>query len=182
MRILPIALAFSRWSIPVMLEKVHEACKVTHSHTRYQMACGLYALIVRNLAYNRSIPSAYRNAMNDAKRIYDREPWRSERRPFRRIMRSTIGEVSQDQIVPDGSVVRTLEAAVWSLQTTRSFRDCVLRALTLAKENGTLGAVAGGLAGVAHGIQSIPAEWIGALARKDDLLRASERFAAIVSA
>jgi ADP-ribosylglycohydrolase len=182
MRIIPVALAFSRWSIPVMLEKVHEACKVTHAHTCSQMACGLYALIVRNLAYNRSIPSAYRNAMNDAKRIYDREPWRSERRPFRRIMRSTIGEVSEDQIVPDGTVVRTLEASVWCLQTTRSFRDCMYRVLGLAGGNATIGAVAGGLAGVAHGIEAIPADWIGALVRKDDLLRASERFAAIVSA
>jgi ADP-ribosyl-[dinitrogen reductase] hydrolase len=182
MRILPVALAFSRWSIPVMLERVHEASSVTHAHTRYMMACGLYALVVRNLAYNRSISAAYRNAMNDAKRIYDREPWRSERRPFRRIMRATIGEMSQDQIVFDGSVVSTLEAAVWCLQRTRSFRACMQQVLKFREEIGALAAVAGGLAGVAYGNQEIPDEWISGIARKGDLIQTSKRFAAIVSA
>jgi ADP-ribosylglycohydrolase len=97
-------------------------------------------------------------------------------------MRATIGEVSRNQMAADGSVVHTLEAAVWCLQTTRSFRDCVLRALRFAEGVGALAAVAGGLAGVAHGVQAIPAEWIDALVRKDDLLQVSERFAAIVSA
>lgn len=182
MRILPVALAFSRWSIPVMLDRVHEASSVTHAHTRYMMACGLYALVVRNLAYNRSIMAAYRNAMNDAKKIYDREPWRSERRPFRRIMRATIGEVPQDQIAYDGSVVRTLEAAIWCLQTTRSFRACLHQALKFKEEVGALAAVAGGLAGVAHGSHRIPDEWIDGIARKGDLIRISERFASVVSA
>jgi ADP-ribosyl-[dinitrogen reductase] hydrolase len=157
-RSLPVALAFSRWSIPAMLDKVHEASAVTHAHARHRMACGLYAL------------------------IYDPEPWRSERRPFRRLIRATIGEVPVDQVAPDGSIARTLEAAVWCLQTTRSFRDCMARALKLPGSGETLVSVTGGLAGVAYGIQAIPVEWIGPLVRKDDLIRISERFAAVVSA
>lgn len=181
-RILPVAIAFSRWSIPGMLEKVYEASSVTHSHARCLMACGLYSLILRNLAYSRSVPSAYRNAMEDAKRFYEKEPWRSERRSFRRIMRGTIGEVQKSQISCEDDCVSVLEAAVWCLQTTRSFCDCLRCAVALDDNRDVIAAVAGGMAGVAYGFDSIPTEWVELLAMKDDLLRISKRFSDIVSA
>jgi ADP-ribosyl-[dinitrogen reductase] hydrolase len=181
-RTLPIAIAFSRWSIPLMIEKVHEAARMTHAQTRCLMACGLFGLTIRNLAYNRSISVAYRSAMEDGRAIYDREPWRSERRPFRRMMRGSLGEVSPDQIDPGGSIVRKLEAALWCLQTTQSFRDCLEQALKLDEGSGVVAPAAAALAGVAHGVEAIPGEWLDLLDRRDDLNRASERFAAIVSA
>ncbi len=40
--------------------------------------------------------------------------------------------------------------------------------------------IAGGLAGVIHGHDAIPDEWVAALARREDVLELVERFAAMV--
>ena len=181
MRIMPIVLANCRWSIPLMLERVHEASRVTHAHPRSQMACGLYALVTRNLLFHRAPSAAYRYAMEGARNLYLQEPWRDERRNFGRLLRGTLAEVPEREIGSNGYVVNTLEAAMWSLLTTRNFRDCVLKAVNLGDDADTVAAVAGGLAGVAYGIEKIPPEWIDALARKDDLLDAATRFAAMAS-
>ena len=53
----------------------------------------------------------------------------------------------------------TLEAAVWSLATTGSFRDALLKAVNLGDDADTVGAVAGGLAGLFYGHDAIPAGW-----------------------
>ncbi|MBD3163206.1 MAG: ADP-ribosylglycohydrolase family protein [Candidatus Eisenbacteria bacterium] len=181
-RSLPIALAFSRWSIPLMIAALHESSAITHPNPVCLMASGIYGLVVRNLAFKRSTLSAYRRAAEDAKRIYVREPWKSVRNPYRRLLRGTVGEVPEGHIVADSFVAHTLEAALWAMQSTRSFSDCVLRAVNLGEDADTVGAVAGGLAGVAYGIESIPEEWIDALARKDELLEVAERFSRVVSA
>lgn len=182
MRILPIALANCRWSIPLMLERVHEASRITHAHPRSLFACGLYGLIVRNLLFHRAPGAAYRYAMDTARTYYKQGPWRDEQRVFRSLLRGTLGEATPDRIHGSGYVVSTLEAAVWSLVTTRNYRDCVLRAVNLGEDTDTVAAVAGGMAGVAYGIDGIPGEWIDQLARRDQLLDMAQRFAAVASA
>ena len=182
MRILPVVMAFSRRSIPLMLERVHEASAVTHAHPRSLMGCGLYGLICRNLLFRRGPLSAYRYAMEDGQRLYVQDPWRGEHRAYRLILRGTLADVGESQIHSSGYVVQTLEAATWSLLTTRNYRECVLRAVNLGEDADTVGAVAGGLAGVAYGLKSIPREWIDALSRRDELLAWAERFATAVTA
>ncbi|MDM7915157.1 MAG: ADP-ribosylglycohydrolase family protein [Candidatus Eisenbacteria bacterium] len=182
MRILPVALAFSRWSIPLMLDRVHEASRITHAHTRSQMACGILSLIVRNLVFQRPAGAAYRYAMEDAVKYYAQPPWRMERRTFSRILRGSLADVPADEILSGGHVTETIEAAVWSLVTTRNYRDCVVKAVNLGGDTDTVAAIAGGLAGIAHGIDTIPKEWLDSLARKDELLALANRFAVVLSA
>jgi ADP-ribosylglycohydrolase len=181
-RIFPVAAAFSRWSIPLMLERVHEASRVTHAHPRSQIACGLLALVMRNLVYQRPPGAAYRYAMEDARRLYQAEPWRSERKTFRRLMRGTISEVQEAQIVTDREPANVLEAAIWSLTRTRSFKDCVLHAVNLGGDAPTVGALAGGLAGIVYGFDGIPPEWVAGLARADEIGNLAQRFASVVCA
>jgi ADP-ribosyl-[dinitrogen reductase] hydrolase len=182
MRILPMILAYCRWSIPLMLERVHEASRITHAHPRSLYACGLYGLINRNLLFHRAPSAAYRYAMETSRSYYKQGPWRDEQRIFRNLLRGTLGEATPDRIHGSGHVVSTLEAAVWSLVTTRNYRDCVLRAVNLGEDTDTVAAVAGGMAGVCYGIDGIPAEWVDQLARRDDLLAISQKFATMVSA
>jgi ADP-ribosylglycohydrolase len=182
MRILPMALAYCRWSIPLMLERMQEASRVTHAHPRSLFACGLYGLIVRNLLFHRAPGAAYRYAMETSRSYYKQGPWREEQRVFRSLLRGTLGEATSDRISGGGYVVTTLEAAVWSLVTTRNYRDCVLRAVNLGDDTDTVAAVAGGMAGVAYGIDGIPTEWVDQLARRDELLEISRKFAEKVSA
>ena len=58
-----------------------------------------------------------------------------------------------------GYVVDTLEAALWALERTHSFRDGLLKVVNLGDDADTTGAVYGQLAGALYGVEAIPAEW-----------------------
>lgn len=51
--------------------------------------------------------------------------------------------------------------------TTDDYAGCALKAVNLGADTDTTAAVAGGLAGIVYGIDSIPAEWIAKLRGKD---------------
>jgi len=61
----------------------------------------------------------------------------------------------------------TLEAAIWCLLKTGSFKDCVLTAVNLGGDTDTVAAVAGGLAGLYYGYESIPDDWLAVIAKRD---------------
>lgn len=66
-----------------------------------------------------------------------------------------------------GYVWDTYDAAIWCLEHTGSYRECVLAAVNLGGDTDTTACVAGGLAGILYGMDAIPAEWFGALRGKD---------------
>jgi len=82
---------------------------------------------------------------------------------------SPLEELSREEVNSSGYVVSTLEASLWSLLKTDSFADAVLTAINLGEDTDTTGAVTGGLAGLLYGRNSIPGEWLAALARLADI-------------
>jgi len=74
-----------------------------------------------------------------------------------------------EQIASDGYVVHTLEAALWCLMKTGSYSKAVLKAVNLGRDTDTTAAVAGGLAGLLYGYETIPEEWMNVLARRKDI-------------
>ena len=76
-------------------------------------------------------------------------------------------ELNEDDIKSSGYVVDTLEAAVWCFLNTDNYKDCVLKAVNLGEDTDTVGAVAGGLAGLYYGLEEIPEEWINLLPKKE---------------
>ena len=74
-----------------------------------------------------------------------------------------------------GYVVDTLEAAIWCFLSTDSYKDCVLKSVNLGDDTDTVGAVAGGLAGLYYGIDDIPKEWIDIIPKKDWIIELAEK-------
>ncbi len=72
-----------------------------------------------------------------------------------------------DAVRSGGFVLDTERAAYRCLLTTDSYRDCVLAAVNLGDDTDTTAAVAGALAGIAYGMEGIPAEWLDALLGRD---------------
>lgn len=70
-------------------------------------------------------------------------------------------------IVGSGYVVRSLEAALWAFHNSNSFREGCLMAVNLGNDADTTAAIFGQLAGAYYGLDDIPAEWRGRLARQD---------------
>ena len=73
----------------------------------------------------------------------------------------------EDGIHSSGYVVDALEAAVWSLVNSASFEETLLKAVNLGDDTDTVGAIAGGLAGLYYGYDAIPEDWLGALQRRE---------------
>ena len=104
------------------------------------------------------------HAIGDAKEFYKEHP---EYGAYTRIFDGNVWELKRDEIKSGGYVVNTLEAALWCLLTTDNYEDCVLTAVNLGDDTNTTAAVAGGLAGLMYGYDSIPAEWLNTLIRRE---------------
>lgn len=66
---------------------------------------------------------------------------------------------SEDRAGASGGYVwDTYHAAIWCLEHTDNYRDCVLTAVNLGDDTDTTACVAGGLAGILYGYEGIPTE------------------------
>ena len=73
------------------------------------------------------------------------------------------------QIRGTGFVVQSLEAALWAFARSDDFRTGALLAVNLGDDADTTGAIYGQLAGAHYGVEGIPAHWLAALAKRDQV-------------
>lgn len=176
MRILPVGLCYADRPIKGLLECVHRVSSLTHRHPRSQMACGIYCLMAAGLISGKKPGEAYNRAIDEAKKLYTTPPFSAEAPHFERILSGRLKALPVDQISSDVYVVHTLEAGIWCVLTSASFREAVLKAVNLGGDTDTTGCVTGGLAGISYGIQDLPTDWIGKLARLTEIRELFERF------
>lgn len=178
MRILPIALRCSALPTDVLLERVHSASSITHRHPRSQAACGLYALVIRELLAGVAPKEAFARGVEAFGTFYTRDTrWGVELGEFQLILHGNLAARSESEIDSSGYVIDTLTASLWCLLTTSNFPECVLKAVNLGDDTDTTGCVAGGLAGVAYGSQNVPTEWVKELPRQEELRNLFAQFA-----
>ena len=103
----------------------------------------------------------------------------TELKYYQRLLHGGLAQLSEDEIQSTGYVVHTLEAAVWCLLTTQSFQEALLKAVNLGFDTDTVGAVAGGLAGIYYGLAGIPAKWRSRIIKYEEILELSWEFAAV---
>lgn len=145
MRILPLAFTKEK---SIVAKKVS---MLTHGHEYSKLACDIYVDVARGLMEGLSI-RAILNGFTHAE-------------PYDRL--KDIDTLSESEIKSSGYVVDTLEASLWCLTTTDTYKDCVLKAVNLGSDTDTVAAVAGGLAGIVYGYEGIPREWIEKLRNKE---------------
>ncbi len=147
MRIVPLAF------LPdVTEEEIRQVSAVTHAHERCQTGCVYYVRMAQGLLAGRGLKELIQEII----------PEDSEYSRIRGIEALPV-----EQIRSGGYIVDTFEAAVWCLLTTDSYKDCILKAVNLGEDTDTVGAVAGGLAGILYGFDAIPSEWVDALKAKE---------------
>lgn len=149
MRILPLAFVSSSAT------DIDNVSSLTHAHEISRRACRLYVGTAEQLLKGNSLDFCLSYS----------GVWVKE---FSRIPQ--LWKLRRDEIKSTGYVVDTLEAALWCVLKTDSYRDCVLTAVNLGEDTDTVAAVAGGLAGIAYGCggaQGIPDEWIAQIPRRE---------------
>jgi len=166
MRILPAAYLVHGLSMEHGMDIVHNLTALTHAHARALIASGIYVRICLALLGRKGPANAVAQALAECREYYQASPYAEELKHFDRLLNG-IGHMPEEEVRSTGYVVDTLEAAVWCLLNTRSYRDCVLRAVNLGDDTDTVAAVSGGMAGIYYGVRGIPAEWMQSLTRTD---------------
>ena len=155
------------------LDIIREGSIMTHAHPRTIYACGIYAMVFWEIlkgADKAKVLSEIENAAVLFDGIYPEE---SDH--FEWAFHKKLASKSADDISSSGYVVHTLEAALWCLLTTNSYKECVLKAVNLGEDTDTVAAVAGGLAGAMYGYDAIPEEWRNTLIRREYIEEMCER-------
>ena len=183
MRILPAVFYLRREYGAACMEKpeafalIHNLSRLTHGHEISQIACGLYCDMANELMNGKTIAEAIGHASLIKNSWYGMQeefsPWLSK---FDFVNAGILAALPEKAIRSSGYVVDTLQAALWCLITTDSYSQCVLKAVNLGDDTDTVGAVAGGLAGILYGAESIPEGWLKVLAKKEKILRLCENF------
>jgi ADP-ribosylglycohydrolase len=141
---------------------------LTHAHAWSVAACYIYLEYLRKLLAGMDKKDAYA-ALQDDFRAGCPYIDNATLDKFARILQSDISALPETAIQSGGFVVDTLEAALWCFLTAKSYRGAVLRAVNLGEDTDTTAAVTGALAGLAYGLGAIPADWLDALVREDDI-------------
>lgn len=173
MRILPVPLASLKSDLDLFCDRIVRASAITHAHDRSKLACVLHGLFVRALMQGESPAAAHAWAAWKFRTRYASHP---EFPHFSTILDPNLACQRESTIQSSGYVLHTLIASIWCLLTTSSFSECVLKAVNLGDDTDTTGCVAGGLAGVFYGIESIPADWMAVLPRQKELHSLFDQF------
>lgn len=174
MRIMPVSLfnCLKNLSKKESIRNAHEVSALTHAHERSLIACGIYDFITRELIKNPDKTSIY-VALKKAKKYYAEY---NESEYYNRLFTENFIDADINSIKSSGYVVDTLEAAIWCLLNTDNYKECVLKAVNLGEDTDTVAAVAGGLAGILYGYDSIPKEWMNTLVKKDMISKLCDEF------
>lgn len=73
----------------------------------------------------------------------------------------------RDSTPSTGYVLDTMQAVLWAVADGHDYPSTVLNAVNLGGDADTIAALAGGVAGILYGMESIPDEWISALRGRD---------------
>ena len=75
--------------------------------------------------------------------------------------------VSEDEIKSSGYVIDSMEAAIWCLIHSDSYKDCMLKADNPGDDADTVAAIAGGLVGLYYGYERILEEWLKVIKKRE---------------
>ena len=162
MRIFPLAYYFHHNDVSVeqQVETVRNVSSLTHGHPISVMGCYIYTKYIMGLLSGLDKEKAYVAIQNEDYRSYFDEDTINQ---YYRIIESNISNLPEADIKSTGYVVDTLEASLWAILTTDSYEKAVLTAVNLGDDTDTVGALAGGLAGIIYGLDNIKDVWRNSL-------------------
>ena len=172
MRIMPAVLYCIDRKLPAneAIDIIHKVGGLTHAHIRSNIACGLYYFMASSILNgDGTLTERLQSGLNMGFAFYERYLADHENIDYYDRLRnlSSFIALPEDSIHSSGYVVDALEAAVWSLVNSASFKETLLKAVNLGDDTDTVGAIAGGLAGVYYGYDAIPEDWLAAIQRRE---------------
>lgn len=170
MRIAPLVFYLKDKKVDERFMITKQVSSITHRHIRSVIACFYYVEFARKILEGQDKFKAYHNTQIIVSDLLSFYPILSEEiSRYNRLLKEDIYTLDEDRIQSSGYVIHTLEASIWSILTTNSYEEAVLKAVNLGSDTDTTAAVTGGLAGLIYGFDSIPADWINTIAKRTEI-------------
>ena len=176
MRTLPICIYYAKkvhgneTTVEEAVRKISIVSALTHNHPRACIGCCLYFFCVKSILFEEGdLKKKLQKGIYDGFTYYEKDMDMLEQATYysRTLDIEKFAKTDIDMIKSSGYVVDSFEAAIWSLITTDSLKECLLKAVNLGDDADTVGAIAGGIAGLYYGYDSIPEEWLNKLAKRE---------------
>ena len=165
MRVLPLAL-LSRGTDLELVADAFDQSAVTHAHRRSQLCCALYCLWARRILQN--VDNAWDRAVAAHCEIFPAGTVENTEFETRILPKN-----AEYDIKGGGYVVDSLRAAHWLNGNHKTYEETVKAAVSLGDDTDTTACIAGGIAGLIHGFETIPPRWT-------DNLRGAEIYAPLL--
>ena len=174
MRILPVALYsyYRKLDVNEIIKLTNELSSLTHKHDISKLGCYIYVRYIMFLLDGKNKNEAYELIKTLDYSTYDEYAISK----YERILKNDIASYTIDNILSTGYVVDTLECALWILLNANSYKETIIATTNIGNDTDTIGAIAGSMAGIIYGYDSIPTSWIDKLMRKDYLIGLASDF------
>ena len=183
MRILPLVPYILNMEEENRFRIIKEISSLTYRHSRSILACIALCEFAIQYINLQSVEEAYQAMQQTILQLLKRDMFIEEGIPFERLTGLSYEEfktIALKDIHSTEYVIDTLEASLWCIFNTTSYKDAVLKAVNLGDDANTVGAITGGLAGIIYGYDTIPPEWLEVLAKKDDIIELANKLDSIM--
>jgi ADP-ribosyl-[dinitrogen reductase] hydrolase len=170
MRLAPVVLFFHPRSA-LVLERAAESSRTTHAAPEAVDCCRLLAF-----AISRALSGLEKDRLLDGAAEHVKQP------AVRSLARGSYLAKSAQEIRGSGYAVASLEASLWCVAHTGSFREAVVAAANLGEDADTTAAITGQLAGALYGSQAIPPAWLSRLHMREEIAMYATRLYEVASA
>ncbi len=179
MRILPVALYsyYKKLNDKKIIKLTNEMSSLTHKHEISKLGCYIYIRYIMFLLDGQNKNEAYESIKNIDYSSYSDYSISK----YNRILKDNILDYKIDKISSSGYIVDTLECALWIFLNAKNYKETIIASTNIGNDTDTIGAIAGSMAGIAYGINSIPESWLNKLLRKEYLIKLSLDFENIIT-
>ena len=183
MRILPLVPYILNMEEENRFRIIKEISSLTYRHSGSILACIALCEFAIQYINLQLVEEAYQAMQQTILQLLKKEMFIEKDIPFKRLVGLSYEEFKAIELKDIHSteyVIDTLEASLWCIFNTTSYKDAVLKAVNLGDDANTVGAITGGLAGIIYGYDTIPPEWLEVLAKKDDIIELADKLDSIM--
>lgn len=171
--ILPFAYVTSGLSISKREKIIREVINYIDGNPVSIIGAVMYNELAIGLLEEKSVKDAVVGAQEAISSLYGNS---EEIEAFSPAFSGRIISLTKQDLRASNNLIDTLITAIWVLLHGKNYREVLLAAVNLGEDTDSLGAVTGGLAGIAFGEANIPAEWKHQIAKKAEIEDLISRF------
>ena len=186
MRTAPVGLAYA--DVETMLRESARLSAMTHWDPQAEVCCALYCLWMTEILNGSELEEGFQRALESA-RDWSAKGALSEDTPGPAPLPDGFWErfehlssLGYEDLQPSGYAgysVECLEAAAWCCLDASSAEEAIVRVVNLAGEADTMGAVAGGIAGLYWGASALPERWLEELLERGRITARAQELEAL---